>query len=1232
MKAALDRYSETGSQFEVFLDGRNSFSYFDPHALFFVILPPLLFESASGMNWHVLRKVLPSSLILALPGVLVNVALTGLCIKGFVTDASGHLLSWEASFLLGSILSATDPVAVVASLRSLGAPAKLSSLIDGESLLNDGSAYVVFLVFFDWVGAAAPDDEKLCPGSTPGAGCVALKALQLAGGGSAIGGLSGLIVRFWVSYARFLHNATLELTIILLGVYGSFFLAETLHCSGVLAVVVYGIVWSAVIWPRLSHEARHANHMVLATIAYLCDKIIFFVAGMVSMRFIRGPAACGGSEIIGNMVGQLFLLYLVIHVTRTVVVGLFAPALGRLGYGFNWKEGSILVYGGLRGALALAMGLIVEHNAYIHADTASAVAFQTSGIVFLTLVINGSTVDNLYRKLVIYPANKYRIRYLKKRLQHVEEECLHKGLRRCQKHWFFKDCNFEHIFQCVPNLANVEFDERTGRPQATGIVPVSFALKDLEYLANRHMQQQMTQHGKYLDNFEYAWQSRHQETTQYVTKWLKEAVRVAGEGHGANGDLLENVLDFEHGVLESRRLTSIDMTSQKARVYGTYVSRRSLARVFDAQQRLLELQDATAGDRSEASFSVKLTELAKERLFVGLTANIPTPESVTSSQGLLGRVAYSVGLDCSTCRVVYNCGDPEPVQLQTRWEALVDVYVYTCCSRGSCVIGKKTAGQILRGFQVGLWVQLIGEPGFVAVMQQQQRGTGSEVAEADAVELESPQVADQLTMMLTVPNAHRGRPALKPMPALESETATGSPIKPLGPGDEVLVKVQRSKGQPWRISFTIYWRDSFLDPELVGLLSLGEFPPEELYPVVEFRPLVPSSIWNKTMGEKRDALVRGLRGSNADLGQHLNEVVASKVKLSFQPDVIDEQESLHEVFITLFNTVSFLYRELHEGGVIGDVALRWLLEAASDALDCANRDKHAAQISDYKHVEQTAELEEAVNATVAERAGAPKRQKSFSTMKTGAPAQNPFSPIVVEYLSIEQKCSSSSRWDKYPRTWWFNEQVRSFGYGRTNAKVECLHAFIEAHERVLNELTQLERFASVRFCVKQVIAAAKRDLRLTEELNPRRFFYSKHALVLKICISGSQHILEHQVEEGWIAPSDAEPLLQLTRELLAEIETHRPKVVTNWRANSRDLGSGSLAADRGFFRSAWADIFRREVSGQVSSAALSEASNTNDRSTDDISAKTSDRPLEVPEVQAGNLAVADKAECTIAEI
>ena len=112
----------------------------DPHLLLHVLLPPLLFESAFAIDWHIFHHVSLYAIFLALPGLIICTILTGLIYIGF------YGWSWESAMLLGGILSATDPVAVVALLREMGVKKSLATLIEAESLLNDGTAVVVPLL------------------------------------------------------------------------------------------------------------------------------------------------------------------------------------------------------------------------------------------------------------------------------------------------------------------------------------------------------------------------------------------------------------------------------------------------------------------------------------------------------------------------------------------------------------------------------------------------------------------------------------------------------------------------------------------------------------------------------------------------------------------------------------------------------------------------------------------------------------------------------------------------------------------------------------------------------------------------------------------------------------------------------------------------------------------------------------------------------------------------------
>jgi NhaP-type Na+/H+ or K+/H+ antiporter len=126
-----------------FQRGAIELSEIHPHLFYYIFLPLLIFDSSFNGHFHVVKHQLLPSILLAGPGVLIS--------TGIIATCSIYLFSynwsWLISLLFGSILSATDPVAVVALLHDSGASKSLASLIDSESLLNDGSAFVIFLIF-----------------------------------------------------------------------------------------------------------------------------------------------------------------------------------------------------------------------------------------------------------------------------------------------------------------------------------------------------------------------------------------------------------------------------------------------------------------------------------------------------------------------------------------------------------------------------------------------------------------------------------------------------------------------------------------------------------------------------------------------------------------------------------------------------------------------------------------------------------------------------------------------------------------------------------------------------------------------------------------------------------------------------------------------------------------------------------------------------------------------------
>lgn len=424
----------------VFGHGIEQFRNIEPEVVLMVLLPPLLYESASVMDYHVFGKVWQSvrlhscvnylslisflfiqvawsSIILAFPGVVISALLTAV----FFMFVPGYGFNFSFSMMLGSILSATDPVAVVAALNSLGAPPRLNSLIDGEALLNDGSAFVMFLLFLDF----AAGEQKTFLQST-------ISFVQLAIGGPLVGLVFALVTIAFVR--RVFNDPYVEAGSLILMVYTTFFISETvLHVSSVLATVVFGLYVAYKGKYELSPEVEHHVHSVVGQIAFWSNTLIFVLAGVLSYDKF---ADIGFN---GKHFGILAALYVALHIIRFVAIMALYPILTRIGYGLDMRDVGLLVYGGLRGAVALVLALLVDLDkrfANRRLDRAL-LSFHVAGIAVLTILINGSTTQWFYNKLGIDPPSPAYGTLVRSALNGLEEES-RETAKKLEEDWFYK--------------------------------------------------------------------------------------------------------------------------------------------------------------------------------------------------------------------------------------------------------------------------------------------------------------------------------------------------------------------------------------------------------------------------------------------------------------------------------------------------------------------------------------------------------------------------------------------------------------------------------------------------------------------------------------------------------------------------------------------------------------------------------------------------------------------------
>ncbi|XP_074660935.1 sperm-specific sodium:proton exchanger-like [Tubulanus polymorphus] len=350
----------------------------DPHIILFVFLPVLVFESAFDMEAHTFFRSFAQILLLSVPGLILASFLTAV----FAIYSYDYNWGWPEALMYGSILSATDPVAVVALLKDVGASKHLAMLIEGESLLNDGAAIVMFDIF-----------ETLTERTLAASAAVELVGWSMlyAFGGPLYGLVMGKLTTFWLS--KIFNDAITEITVTLSVTYVIFYTGENfLFVSGVLAVVVLGVVMSAD-KTSISPEVEAFLHRFWQMLAYLANTLIFILVGVLIVE--QGLTAFTPIDAF-----YILALYCAVTVIRGLMILLFSPILSNLGYGMSWRTGVVLTWGGLRGAVSLALALLVARNQKIDPDRiGNKVLLHTAGIVLLSLLLNATTTKWLLKIL-----------------------------------------------------------------------------------------------------------------------------------------------------------------------------------------------------------------------------------------------------------------------------------------------------------------------------------------------------------------------------------------------------------------------------------------------------------------------------------------------------------------------------------------------------------------------------------------------------------------------------------------------------------------------------------------------------------------------------------------------------------------------------------------------------------------------------------------------------------------
>ncbi|WP_448188156.1 cation:proton antiporter [Azospirillum sp. sgz301742] len=341
-----------------------------------IFLPVLLFETALAIDVRRLMDDLAPILMLAVVAVFVCTFAVGYALWA-VTP-----LGLVPCLLLGAIVASTDPAAMVGIFRDLGAPRRLTLLVEGESLLNDAAAIALFTLLLG----------MLTRRSDGGAMEAAVDFLWSFGGGALVGVVCGRVACVLVTPVHDQPMAEITLTVAL--AYLSYLLADHyLDVSGVVAVVAAALVVGSVGRTRISPDTWQALEHVWRQLGFWANSLIFLLVALVIPHIVE--------HVAWSEAGYLLIAVLAALAARGVVLFGLLPALSALGLAqrVGHATKAVMLWGGLRGAVSLTLAMAVTENARVPQHVQEFVAVLATGFVFFTLFVNGTTLRLVMHRL-----------------------------------------------------------------------------------------------------------------------------------------------------------------------------------------------------------------------------------------------------------------------------------------------------------------------------------------------------------------------------------------------------------------------------------------------------------------------------------------------------------------------------------------------------------------------------------------------------------------------------------------------------------------------------------------------------------------------------------------------------------------------------------------------------------------------------------------------------------------
>lgn len=324
--------------------------------LLFIFLPPLIFEAAWTINPASLQRVAVRVALLAVPGVILVAGTIG-----FVIAALGQL-PLAAAIVLGAIVSATDPVAVIATFRRLNVPVDLLTMVEGESIANDGVAVVLYSVALSFALGGVTDSLF----------SESLRAIVAVAGGCAIGVAFALLVAFVIGRSR---SRSLEIAATVVLAFLAYLIADAVHCSGIFATAAAGIALR--LFARVAPITDHTDDVdtFWSTIAFIVNVMVFLATGLV-LQIGR----------IANHPGLILVAIIAVLVSRVLLASIVIRSE-------TWRL--TVVFAGMRGGLSLALALALPD----HLPDREEIIDAVFAVVLFTLIVQGIALEPLLQRL-----------------------------------------------------------------------------------------------------------------------------------------------------------------------------------------------------------------------------------------------------------------------------------------------------------------------------------------------------------------------------------------------------------------------------------------------------------------------------------------------------------------------------------------------------------------------------------------------------------------------------------------------------------------------------------------------------------------------------------------------------------------------------------------------------------------------------------------------------------------